>query len=541
MIFATAFTIYALGLRHGADPDHLAAIDSMTRNTAVRSPRLSRFVGAFFAGGHTVMVVAIAALVGLAGAHFAAYGDKLERIGAVISIAVLLLLAGLNIRQLVRGESDRAAGIRLRLLPKALRESGNAAAAIIVGLLFGFGFETSSQIAAYATIFGAHAGAGGSALVGATFCVGMITTDALDSLFVQRLVTYNGERAPAIARIWIGGVTACALFVAAYEALQLAGLAPAGTELAMSGVLVAFLLSIFLWIYHSTRPAHSARRGTTGATTIMNILKSVGVIASVFFLAFAISLYSMRAARGSDHQDSPTVVKNPLADITDVFAFPDPKDAKNVVLVMDVDPLIPAGMTAGHALDPNVLYQFKIADGVGANDYKESMVLQFRADATGTGQNVTLYGPAKPNEIGTTNTLVNRTGTFAFGAVSTLAGGKIKVFAGPRRDPFFFDLAQFFKIVPDRNYQNHPNPPAPTATSFRFPTKDTVVKDILGKPYGTAGKLGCVIHKPNNLLYNFDVLSIAVELPKAMLVPHKSKPGLIGVWATTSTPDGKAE
>ncbi|HKE37661.1 MAG TPA: hypothetical protein VKB39_09515, partial [Candidatus Baltobacteraceae bacterium] len=271
MIFATAFTIYALGLRHGADPDHLAAIDTMTRNAAVRSPRLSRFVGAFFAGGHTVMVVAIAALVGLAGTHFAAYGDALERIGAVISIAVLLLLAGLNVRQLVRGESDRAAGIRLRLLPRALRESGNAAAAVVVGLLFGFGFETSSQIAAYATIFGAHAGAAGSALVGATFCLGMMTTDVLDSLFVHRLVTYNGQRAPAIARIWIGCVTACALFVAAYEALQVAGLMPAGSELAMSAVLVAFLSSIFLWIHHSTRPVKSTRRGITGVTTIMNI------------------------------------------------------------------------------------------------------------------------------------------------------------------------------------------------------------------------------------------------------------------------------
>ena len=125
MILASAFTVYALGLRHGADPDHLAAIDTMTRNTATRSPRLSRFVGAFFAGGHTVMVIAIAALVGLLGAHFVAQGDLIERIGTYISIAVLLLLAALNIRQMARGENDRVAGARLRLLPKALRESGN--------------------------------------------------------------------------------------------------------------------------------------------------------------------------------------------------------------------------------------------------------------------------------------------------------------------------------------------------------------------------------------------------------------------------------
>ena len=105
MISTSAFTVYALGLRHGADPDHLAAIDTMTRNTAVRHPRLSRFVGTFFAGGHTVMVVAIAALVGLLGAHFAAQSDLVETIGTLISIVVLLLLAALNLRQLFRGES----------------------------------------------------------------------------------------------------------------------------------------------------------------------------------------------------------------------------------------------------------------------------------------------------------------------------------------------------------------------------------------------------------------------------------------------------
>lgn len=536
MMLASAFTVYALGLRHGADPDHLAAIDAMTRNAAARAPRLSRFVGAFFAGGHTVMVVAIAALVGLLGAHFAAYGDILERIGTIVSIVVLLLLAALNLRQLTRGESDRAAGVRLRLLPKALRESGHPIAAVVVGLLFGFGFETSSQIAAYATIFGAHAGAIGSAVVGATFCLGMMTTDLLDSLLVHRLVTYNRDRAPSIVRVWIASVTVCALFVAGYEALQLAGIAPAGSELTMSGILVAGLLAIFLWVHHSTRSAESPRRGTTGAT-LMNILRSVGIIASVFLFTFAISLYTMRVARGSDHQDSPTVVKNPLADITDVFAFPDPNNTKNVVLVMDVDPLIPAGMTAGHALDPNVLYQIKIAGGVGANNYKESTVLQFLADTSGTKQKITLYGPSKPNEVGTTNTLVKHTGTFSFNSVSSLAGGKIKVFVGPRREPFFFDLAQFFKIVPDRNYQNHPNPPAPTATSFNFPKAHAAVKDITGKSYGTAGKLGCVIHKPSNLLYNYDVLTIAVDLPKSMI----GKPGVVGLWATTATPDGKAE
>jgi len=272
----------------------------------------------------------------------------------------------------------------------------------------------------------------------------------------------------------------------------------------------------------------------------MKLLRSIAMMAAVFLLAFTVSLYGVKAARGSDHQDSPTVVANPLADITDVFAFPDPHDAQKVALVMDVRPLIPAGMTAGIALDPNVLYQFKVAtSGVASGSFTENTVIQFTADGTGTAQNVTLYGPAKPNEVGTANTTVAKTGTFAFGKVASLRNG-IKVFVGPRRDPFFFDLAQFFKIIPDRNYANHPNPPPPTATSFRFAS--ALQKIVLnGVDYGTAGSNGCAIAKPHDLLIPYDVISIVIEMPKKMLAPAGGSPGVVGLWATTATPDGQSE
>ncbi len=272
----------------------------------------------------------------------------------------------------------------------------------------------------------------------------------------------------------------------------------------------------------------------------MKLLRFVGTIAAVFVLAFSLSLYIGKVARGSDHQDSPTVVANPLADITDVYAFPDPNDASRVALAMDVRPLIPAGMTGGIALDPNVLYQFKIATkGVATNTFTEDRVIQFTADTTGTSQQITLYGPAKPNEVGTTNTLVAKTGTFGFGKVAAIAGG-ISVFVGPRRDPFFFDLAQFFKIVPDRNYMNHPNPPPPTASSFRFKRKGQ--KIILnGVNYGTAGSNGCNIAAAHDFLAPYDVLSIVIEMPKALLSGSGGPPGVIALWATTATPDGQPE
>ena len=85
MIGLGAFTVFVLGLRHGADPDHLAAFDNVTRNAFVRTPLLSRFVGTFFATGHSLMVLAISMLVGIAGSRFASHGELIETIGTWIS------------------------------------------------------------------------------------------------------------------------------------------------------------------------------------------------------------------------------------------------------------------------------------------------------------------------------------------------------------------------------------------------------------------------------------------------------------------------
>ena len=260
----------------------------------------------------------------------------------------------------------------------------------------------------------------------------------------------------------------------------------------------------------------------------MKALRTLATVVVTALLAFTIALYGVRATRGSDHQDSPTVVSRPGADITDVFVFPAPDNPANVVLAMDVYPLIPAGMATSSqfAFDPAVLYQFKIATGVAAKDYTEKQVIQFTVSGTGQTQTLTMYGPAAPNEVGTTNTLVTQTGTVPFGVPTKLNGGQIQVFAGPRRDPFFFDLAQFFKIIPDRNYLVHANgatPPPPTASSFNGFAPNTN---------------GCLTTPSSNLLANFNVLQIAVELPKTMLEPSSASLGKIGVWATTATTSG---
>ena len=253
MIFSSAFTVYTLGLRHGADPDHLAAIDNMTRNSIDRAPKLSRLIGTLFAGGHTIMVLAIAALVGYLGTRFAVHGQLVETIGTWISIVVLLGIAALNVRQLRRGQNDRLFGLKSQMLPAALRNATTPWVAVPIGLLFGFGFETSSQVATYAVAFGADAGVLGALMVGSMFCAGMVCTDTLDSLFIHRVVSYRSGNLPRVMRVWIIAVTAFAVAVAAYELAQLLGWKPPVSDLSVSAVLVSALLAVFAWIFLATR------------------------------------------------------------------------------------------------------------------------------------------------------------------------------------------------------------------------------------------------------------------------------------------------
>ncbi len=230
--------------------------------------------------------------------------------------------------------------------------------------------------------------------------------------------------------------------------------------------------------------------------------------ATVLALSGAIGLYATHAVRASDHQDSPLTVSRPGIDITDVFVYPSPTDAQNVVLAMDVSPLIPTGMGTSRQFDPGAMYQFKIGTG---DRYTEDYVIQFKAVGTGPTQQIKVYGPGKPATVGTEATFIAPTGTVAYNESVTLPNG-MHVFAGPREDPFYFDLAQFFKILPDRNFMNQPDVPAASATCFNTPAQ---ARDYLA---------------------GFNVLQLAVELPRKLLVKPDGNLGRINVWATTSLP-----
>ena len=100
----------------------------------------------------------------------------------------------------------------------------------------------------------------------------------------------------------------------------------------------------------------------------------------------------------SDHGDTAENYNRIGADLTDLFIFPSPQNDNNVVLVMDVHGLIPAGQSA--SFDTGVLYQFKI-DNTG--DSVEDLVIQAKFSGAGASQAVAIAGPMKPLTTGTTS------------------------------------------------------------------------------------------------------------------------------------------
>jgi hypothetical protein len=227
---------------------------------------------------------------------------------------------------------------------------------------------------------------------------------------------------------------------------------------------------------------------------------------SIMFAAgIAVSVAGIGTLLASDHQDTPEVELNPRMDANDVYAFPGSTSDRIALVLTTSSPL--AGTNA--SFDPDLLYQIKIDNN---GDAKEDLVFQVTFDKGSlTAQNVTVRGPIAPVTVGTATTLATG-GTVTSGAVGSTIGSAtgIQVFTGVRGDPFFIDLEQFFKILPDRRPSTGPLsvPSTPTASAFRSPGVD--------------------------LLAPFNCLAIVIEVPKSLLTSSTAADAKIGVWATIS-------
>jgi len=231
------------------------------------------------------------------------------------------------------------------------------------------------------------------------------------------------------------------------------------------------------------------------------------VLLSATCLALAAGTTGLLVA--SDHQDTPEVELNAASDMTDVYVFPSPT-AGRIVLVMNSRAFLSPAQSPSASFDRNLLYQFKIDN---SGDAIEDKVIQVTFSGSGANQQVEVRGPIAPPVPGAMNNEVSGNSPAVSGTINTALGSStgVQVFAGPRDDPFFIDLEQFFRIVPDRRPVTgalSQLPDVPSASAFR--------------PAGQAA----------NYVAGFNVLSIIIELPVADLTAG-GQPKL-GIWGTIS-------
>ena len=262
---------------------------------------------------------------------------------------------------------------------------------------------------------------------------------------------------------------------------------------------------------------------------------------------------AVRETVGSDHQQTALTELNPYMDINDVYVFPGSADDR-IVLAMTVSSPIVGNRTLVGGLpvrfDPNALYQLHVDN---TQDGREDLVFQFSFDELANGdQTVDVIGPAVPRMLKAPGVGVsygfntttppairrgaaNSTLTAQLAANGPAAAGQMQVFAGLRDDPFYVDLEQFLRIIPDRRPTTTalgliggviPPPPGTLASAFRpactnnVPNPGQTSRDM---------RFGCAV----DFLRGVNALAIVVELPESQLTQGRPG-GQLGIWATVS-------
>ncbi|MEM6264640.1 MAG: DUF4331 family protein [Bacteroidota bacterium] len=212
-------------------------------------------------------------------------------------------------------------------------------------------------------------------------------------------------------------------------------------------------------------------------------------LSSVFSMLgmLAVALFLIAA----DHIDAPDVT-NTTSDIADFYAFESEENGDNLVFVTTLQGLLSPAMTPMAAFDENVLIEVNI-DNDGDNI--EDLVIQMIP----RDGKMYAFRPYAPESPGTTSTIkddmepmeVDITNYGESAKIGTKSGSKL--FAGPRDDPFFFDLGAYTDVL------------AGNAPGFSDPGTDT---------FAGTNVLAVVIEVPKSTLGGSGTLNTWVETKK---------------------------
>ncbi|MEM0674771.1 MULTISPECIES: HoxN/HupN/NixA family nickel/cobalt transporter [Dickeya] len=246
-LMATCLLAWCYGLRHAVDADHIAAIDNVTRKM-MQEGKMPLGVGAWFSLGHSsIVVLASLALAATAAAlqdDMAWFHEVGGVIGTSVSAGFLLLMALVNLVILrgvwqrfqqfkqgrgILGQTDAVptTGVMGWLFRATFRMVNKSWHMYLVGLLFGLGFDTATEIGVLG-ISAAGASQGMSIwsimIFPALFTCGMALVDTLDNVLMvgaygwafskpQRKLYYNLTitATSVVVAVFIGGMEALGL------------------------------------------------------------------------------------------------------------------------------------------------------------------------------------------------------------------------------------------------------------------------------------------------------------------------------------------
>ena len=254
-LLGTALLAYVLGLRHAVDADHIATIDNVVRKL-MQDGKRPLAVGLFFSLGHSLSIAL--AVAGIAAAAFALQGRfaEFKSVGSIIgtgaSAFFLLTIAAINLvilrsvwqsfQKARRGEDVGAEELDLllsgrgffaRILRPLFRMVTASWQMFPVGLLFGLGFDTATEISLFTVAAGQVSGGLSFATVmifPALFTAGMTLVDTTDSVLM--VGAYGWAFLNPIRKIWynltitaisvvvallIGGIEALGLIASKFE------------------------------------------------------------------------------------------------------------------------------------------------------------------------------------------------------------------------------------------------------------------------------------------------------------------------------------
>jgi high-affinity nickel-transport protein len=248
VLLGLATVAYGFGLRHAVDPDHIAAIDNTTRKL-MQDGKRPVAVGFFFSFGHSTVVFALSLLVAVSAslvkAHLDAWKDVGSQIGTWVSGGFLLVIATINLlvlidivktwRLVVRGGTyDQETlddylnnrGLLARIFRPMLRMVSESWNMYLIGLLFGLGFDTASEVG----LLGLSATAGQSGMpiwyilvLPLLFVAGMSLIDTTDGILM--LGAYGWAYVKPVRKLYYNmNITlisvVVALFIGGIEVLQ---------------------------------------------------------------------------------------------------------------------------------------------------------------------------------------------------------------------------------------------------------------------------------------------------------------------------------